>query len=74
MFVCAITANILYGGGILTRTYIWADIASSAPWLLGSLGTVFLDLVIFSQASPIPPQVHRKCEDCGMPSAMSAVS
>ena len=60
MFACAITANILYGGGILMRTYAWADIVTSAPWLLGSLGTVFLDLVIFSQASPVPPQSMSK--------------
>lgn len=49
MFVCAVSANMLYGFGILLRTYGWADLVSSAPWLLGSLGTVFLDLVIFSQ-------------------------
>ncbi len=49
MFVCAITANILYGAGILFRAYSWADIISSAPWLLGSLGTVFLDVIIYSQ-------------------------
>lgn len=50
MFACAITANILYGAGILLRAYAWSDIVSSAPWLLGSLGTVFLDLIIYSQA------------------------
>ena len=49
MFVCAITANVLYGMGILLRTYKWSDLASSGPWLLGSLGTVFLDIIIYSQ-------------------------
>ena len=49
MFVCAISANILYGAGILFRAYSWTDIVSSAPWLLGSLGTVLLDAIIYSQ-------------------------
>lgn len=52
MFTCAITANVLYGVGILIRAYAWEDIVNSAPWLLGSLGTVFLDAIIFSQVFP----------------------
>ena len=49
MFACAITANICYGLGIVLRAYSWDVVWSSAPWLLGSLGTVSLDLVIFTQ-------------------------
>lgn len=49
MFACAITANVCYGLGILIRAYSWDVIYSSAPWILGSLGTVSLDLVIFTQ-------------------------
>jgi len=49
MFACAITANVCYGLGILIRAYSWAVVRSSAPWILGSLGTVSLDLVIFTQ-------------------------
>jgi len=55
MFACAIAANCLYGGGILLRAYTWRDLVTSAPWLLGSLGTVILDFVIFSQVPPPPP-------------------
>lgn len=49
MFACAITANVCYGLGILIRAYSWDVIFSSAPWILGSLGTVFLDIIIFTQ-------------------------
>ena len=49
MFACAITANVCYGLGILIRAYNWDVVRSSAPWILGSLGTVSLDLVIFTQ-------------------------
>ena len=69
MFVCAISANVLYGAGILFRTYRWSDIASSAPWLLGSLGTVFLDLIIYSQ---VPISLMRLV--CYLPQFFSAQS
>lgn len=49
MFACAISANVCYGLGILIRAYSWQVVWSSAPWILGSLGTVTLDLVIFTQ-------------------------
>ena len=49
MFACAIAANLSYGLGIIIRSYHWDDVVSSAPWLLGSLGTVTLDMVIFLQ-------------------------
>ena len=51
MFACAITANLCYGLGILIRAYSWQMVRSSAPWILGSLGTVSLDLVIFTQVT-----------------------
>ena len=56
MFACAITANICYGLGILLRAYTWKVLWSSAPWLLGSLGTVSLDMIIFSQVSSLECQ------------------
>ena len=49
MFLCAIAANTLYGGGILIRTYDWESFWNSLPWLLGSLGTVGLDVTIYLQ-------------------------
>ena len=35
--------------GILLRSYSAAELLGSAPWLLGSLGTVALDMAIFVQ-------------------------
>ncbi len=51
MFGCAIAANVTYGSGILLRTYTWAELRASTPWILGSLGTVSLDVLIFCQVS-----------------------
>ena len=51
ILVCAICANITYGLGILLRTYSWHYLKASLPWILGSLGTVALDVCIFCQAS-----------------------
>ncbi|KAK9839622.1 hypothetical protein WJX81_001406 [Elliptochloris bilobata] len=51
MFAAAICANCLYGAGILLRSYSAAELLGSAPWLLGSLGTVALDMVIFVQGT-----------------------
>lgn len=50
MFFCAIAANTLYGLSIVLRAYSMASLRSSAPWLIGSLGTVALDTTIFIQA------------------------
>ena len=73
MFACAITANVCYGLGILIRAYSWAVVRSSAPWILGSLGTVTLDLVIFTQV----PHCHFSfvfgITVCGFCSVVSAV-
>ncbi|KAK9868716.1 hypothetical protein WJX84_010978 [Apatococcus fuscideae] len=49
MFICSISANCLYGLGILIRTYHTSQLWSSLPWLIGSLGTVSLDVIILSQ-------------------------
>ncbi|GAB4820511.1 hypothetical protein N2152v2_007557 [Parachlorella kessleri] len=49
MFLFAMAANTLYGFSILVRAYSLASLQSSAPWLVGSLGTVALDTTIFMQ-------------------------
>lgn len=54
MFMCAISANITYGLGILIRSYSYHDLSESAPWLLGSLGVVALDCVISLQGCYYP--------------------
>lgn len=49
MFMCAVSANLAYGGGILIRATSWAAVMRQAPWIIGSLGTVTLDCVILCQ-------------------------
>ena len=49
MFGCIVTANLLYVAGILVRARDMSDVTTAAPWLLGTVGTVFLDLTIFYQ-------------------------
>lgn len=51
MFMFAMAANTLYGLGIVVRAYSWGVLLDSAPWILGSLGTVGLDAIIFAQVA-----------------------
>jgi hypothetical protein len=48
--------------GILLRSRSLAQLSGSAPWLLGSLGTVLLDIVIFLQVPALalgpPSSLH----------------
>eukprot|EP00884_Botryococcus_braunii_P021086 jgi/Botrbrau1/7661/Bobra.0159s0103.1 len=50
MFMAAIGANVAYGSSILIRTYSVKQLLDSLPWILGSLGTVALDLTILYQS------------------------
>eukprot|EP00249_Psilotum_nudum_P007601 c20690_g1_i1 orf=886-1659(+) len=50
MVTCAVLANLTYGSSILMQASSWDDWIGKAPWLLGSLGTVFLDLTLIVQA------------------------
>jgi uncharacterized protein with PQ loop repeat len=50
MFLCAILANFLYGLSIILRAEDFGDVVISAPWLLGSLGTMFFDIAILMQS------------------------
>jgi hypothetical protein len=50
MIFCAIAANFMYGMSISMRLYSWQEFISKAPWLMGSLGTVCLDIIILLQA------------------------
>jgi hypothetical protein len=50
MFATAVAANVTYGVAILLRAASWAGVLASAPWLLGSLGTVALDVTVLAQS------------------------
>lgn len=60
MFLCAISANISYGAGILIRSYGLADLQASAPWIVGSLGVVVLDVLISLQGCLYPSHIEGK--------------
>lgn len=47
MFLLMIAGNSTYGASILLRAPSLASLKSKAPWLLGSLGCVSLDIFIF---------------------------
>lgn len=48
-FLFSIMGNLSYSGGILFLRSDWEYIRKYLPWLLGSLGTVFEDLIIIAQ-------------------------
>lgn len=50
MFLCAFCANLTYGAAILLRAKSWYALVGKVPWLLGSMGTLSLDVTIFCQA------------------------
>ena len=49
MFATAVSANLCYGASVILRSPTWEYFISSLPWLIGSLGTVFLDAIILTQ-------------------------
>lgn len=50
MFVFAVMANLTYAAAIILAGRAQATLFSRLPWLLGSLGTVALDFIIFTQS------------------------
>lgn len=60
MFMCAMAANTCYGSSILIRSYTWPELRSSLPWLIGSLGTVALDLAIYLQWRLLGQPLHKQ--------------
>lgn len=50
MFMMAVCANICTGTGIALRTFNMEQLRQQAPWIMGSLGTVTLDMIILWQS------------------------
>lgn len=57
-FLFSIMGNLSYSGGILFYRTDWEYVKLYLPWLLGSLGTVFEDVIIIIQFSIYGPYVH----------------
>lgn len=49
MFLIMVLANLTYGLSVLLPMSSRADLRAQAPWVLGSLGCVSMDMFIFSQ-------------------------
>ncbi|KAI8894658.1 PQ loop repeat-domain-containing protein [Globomyces pollinis-pini] len=49
MFMCAVMGNITYAASILTKSWEATYLYGSLPYLIGSIGTVSFDFIIFSQ-------------------------
>lgn len=48
-FVLSLIGNATYGGGILAHSLQKDYVRKNAPWLIGSLGTIFEDIFVFVQ-------------------------
>ena len=46
MFILAVLGNVTYGLSILVRNLDGSYVLKHLPWLIGSLGVVFLDLAV----------------------------
>eukprot|EP00301_Raphidiophrys_heterophryoidea_P026695 c9278_g1_i1.p1 GENE.c9278_g1_i1~~c9278_g1_i1.p1 ORF type:complete len:352 (+),score=49.94 c9278_g1_i1:239-1294(+) len=51
MFMCAFMGNLTYALGVIIRIRSWSEYKSALPWLVGSLGTLGLDMVIIMQVT-----------------------
>ncbi|KAF6265789.1 PQ loop repeat-domain-containing protein [Scenedesmus sp. NREL 46B-D3] len=50
MFMMAVCANSCTGTGIILRTFTKTELLEQLPWILGTLGTISLDMVILWQS------------------------
>ena len=48
-FLLSLTGNFTYGASLIAYSQKSEDIIRAIPWLLGSLGTIVEDLIIFVQ-------------------------
>ena len=55
-FVLSLMGNITYGAGILFHSLERQYIMNNLPWLIGSIGTMFEDAIIFAQFRMYAPR------------------
>lgn len=48
-FILSLLGNATYGAGILAHSNEKTYVTKNIPWLLGSLGTIFEDMIVFYQ-------------------------
>lgn len=55
-FLLSLTGNLTYGASLVAYSQDGAYLVKALPWLLGSLGTIAEDAVIFVQFKLYTPQ------------------
>ncbi len=48
-FILSLTGNLTYGAGIISHSLERDYLRTNTPWLVGSLGTMVEDVIIFVQ-------------------------
>ncbi|KAK3365171.1 PQ loop repeat-domain-containing protein [Lasiosphaeria ovina] len=62
-FLLSLTGNFTYGASVLSYSQDRAYVLRALPWLLGSLGTIVEDLIIFAQFRLYSPGRQAKTND-----------
>ena len=57
-FILSLLGNATYGAGILAHSLERQYVLTNVPWLLGSLGTMFEDIIIFVQFRLYRDAIH----------------
>ncbi|WIA31852.1 hypothetical protein OEZ86_002717 [Tetradesmus obliquus] len=60
MFMMAVCANLCTGTGIIMRTFTVRELMEQLPWIIGTLGTISLDMVILWQSLSISALVSSR--------------
>uniref|UniRef100_A0A383VI65 Uncharacterized protein n=1 Tax=Tetradesmus obliquus TaxID=3088 RepID=A0A383VI65_TETOB len=58
MFMMAVCANLCTGTGIIMRTFTVRELMEQLPWIIGTLGTISLDMVILWQSLRYASKAH----------------
>lgn len=59
-FLLSLTGNLTYGASLAAYSQDGAYLLKALPWLLGSLGTIVEDMVIFVQFNLYKPKKEAK--------------
>lgn len=65
-FLLSLTGNLTYGASVLAYSQEGAYLLRVLPWLLGSLGTIVEDSVIFVQFQLYKPKKEAKSAASGI--------
>ncbi len=63
-FLLSLTGNFTYGASLVSYSQKPEYLIKAIPWLLGSLGTIVEDMIIFVQFRLYSPQRKASATDC----------